>query len=138
MKERLIVYYNKRLHLLQPDDICCIEGDGSYAIISLRNGQQMRVSKNLKNLFAEMPNSFTQFLRVHKSWLVNINHLEYIYAVHDKSWFLHLSNNTEVPLSGSPNTILEMLNVKSSYMRQSWALKANQTTKKLSKPKPQE
>jgi len=52
-----------------------IEASGSYANISLINGKIKTISKNLK-FFEETLQSFTQFVRVHRSCLINMEHLK--------------------------------------------------------------
>jgi two-component system LytT family response regulator len=52
-----------------------IEASGSYADISLTNGKTKTVSKNLK-YFEDILQHFIQFYRVHRSCLINLEHLQ--------------------------------------------------------------
>lgn len=51
-----------------------LEADGSYVRVVLTNQKQKVISKNLK-YFEQTLQDFPQFLRVHRSYLVNMNHL---------------------------------------------------------------
>ncbi len=52
-----------------------MEADGAYSQIILINNKKILVSKNLKH-FEVLLESFSQFLRVHRSFLVNKNHIK--------------------------------------------------------------
>jgi two-component system LytT family response regulator len=56
------------------DEIEYLEADGSYVRVILTNQKQKVISKNLK-YFEQTLQDFPQFLRVHRSFLVNMNHL---------------------------------------------------------------
>lgn len=76
-------------------DIVYVEANGSYVSLSLQNGNSVIVSKPLKNFEVSLINK--GFLRVHKSYLVNIQH---IVSVHrDDGGYLQMSNQKQVPIS---------------------------------------
>lgn len=135
MIERLAIYHNRKIYLLSADDISCVEGDGSYCIIKLKSGQSMRIAKNLKLLLSEMPRTWVNMFRVQRSWLVNLNYVEYIYNNDKNVWILHLFNGLEVPSTVSPDKVLAMFNSKTSCIRKRNSLntKANANTNKAIK-----
>jgi len=118
MKDKIVFYFNKKIFFFMPDDVYCLQGDGSYTIISVNNAEQYRVAKNLKNFAAALPDSCSQFLRVQRSWMVILNHVNNVYTNANSRWFLLLNNNMEIPLSSVTvvKQILELINPK--YMNQ--------------------
>ena len=62
------------LLLVPVADIIRIEGGGSYATIITVSKQKIIASKNLSE-FEEMLSRYPQFFRVHKSHLINLNHV---------------------------------------------------------------
>lgn len=61
-----------RTIFLTPDIISFLEGEGNYTFIYTNAGKRYLVSKTLKSL-AELLDS--NFIRVHKSYLVNANYV---------------------------------------------------------------
>ncbi|TKT87408.1 LytTR family transcriptional regulator [Dyadobacter frigoris] len=61
-----------RTIFLTPDVITFLEGEGNYTFIYTNAGKRYLVSKTLKSL-AELLDS--NFIRVHKSYLVNSNYV---------------------------------------------------------------
>lgn len=55
------------------DDINYVQADNNYCWVILRDGQRHLISKTLKEL--ESMISRTYFFRVHKSYLINLNHV---------------------------------------------------------------
>lgn len=77
-------------------EILYLEADGSYVRVKFVNGKEKVVSKNLKYFeFSLGESSF--FVRCHRSYLVNMQHL----AFHSKSngGWLKLKNGSEIPIS---------------------------------------
>ncbi len=77
-------------------EILYLEADGSYVRVKFVNGKEKVVSKNLKYFeFSLEESSF--FVRCHRSYLVNMQHL----AFHSKSngGWLKLKNGSEIPIS---------------------------------------
>lgn len=71
---------NKTIRLVgkkrvSPNDIVLLKADANYTEVMLKGGEQVIVSKTLK----EMEKAFTQFssfFRTHKSFMVNLDHIE--------------------------------------------------------------
>ncbi|WP_223788769.1 LytR/AlgR family response regulator transcription factor [Marinicella meishanensis] len=64
---------DRRMHLIHPDDISHIQGLGNYVTIHLLDGSELTSYTTLKNLMQQLPE---QFLRVHKSHIINKQHLK--------------------------------------------------------------
>ncbi|MBP7477474.1 MAG: response regulator [Chitinophagales bacterium] len=76
-------------------DIIALQANEAYTTIYDANGQQYTMSKNLK-YFEQQFSDNKDFLRVHKSWLVNAQHIRK-YSSTDFS--IYLSLNIEAKLS---------------------------------------
>lgn len=77
------------------DDIVLIEGQGSYAEMVLTNGNNVLVSKKVKDF--EETLTHKGFLRVHKSFLINMAHIESLHK--DDGGYIQMSNGRQVTIS---------------------------------------
>lgn len=75
-------------------DICCIKASGSYSEVMLSDRTTSITSKTLKYFEDRLPTNV--FFRCHKSFLVNLNHIE---NYNDKEKLTLLSNGMEIPIS---------------------------------------
>lgn len=76
------------------EDIVYCESDGNYSKVFLESGEQVLVSKKLKELEDLLPNRL--FFRVHNSFLVHLHKVnEYIRT----DGYLVLSNEKKIPVS---------------------------------------
>ena len=83
---------------LNISDVVYCKSDGNYTTIFLENGASHLYSKKIKDVF-ETFNS-NQIIRVHQSYLVNINYIkEYVKS---EGYYLILENNKTIPVS-KPN-----------------------------------
>ena len=69
----IAVSENGQQHIVALDSIIAIEAQESYCFIHTQN-KKIMVSKNLKS-FETMFEAVPNFMRVHKSWLINTNHM---------------------------------------------------------------
>ncbi|HRD57587.1 MAG TPA: LytTR family DNA-binding domain-containing protein [Ferruginibacter sp.] len=90
---KLALSTNAGVHLMSPADILYCEGVGNYTRFHLTNANPVLVSKTIKE-YEELLSEHS-FLRVHKSYLVNLTHV----IKYDKEGFLKLSNNAVVAIS---------------------------------------
>lgn len=81
---------------LETNQILYIKGEGSYSEIVLHNGEKLLCSRYLKN-FEDILSHYTNFLRVHKSYIANLNHV----VVYNKSdgGNLEFNNKNCIPIS---------------------------------------
>ncbi len=82
-------YYNM-------EDIVTLEAEGSYTRIHFSSNKQVLVSRGLRDF--ELSLAGKGFLRVHKSFLVNIEHIAELHR--DDNGYLVMSNNAKIYLSG--------------------------------------
>ncbi len=94
MKDRKIaVHVRDKVKLLPVMSIAYIEADTSWCRITMDDKKQYMIAKNLKE-FDEFFSATTAFIRVHKSYLVNVNFITeyskgepFIITMHDKKVF---------------------------------------------------
>jgi len=72
--DKINISADGKVYLLEQDDVVMLKSDKSYTTIFLKNEQQIVVSKTLKEV--ERKFQFTQFYRVHNSYLINLNHVK--------------------------------------------------------------
>ncbi len=76
-KNRAALHVDGRIAILEHDSIIYCESDGNYTNIFLTNQKRIMVSRTLKEVERSLPGPV--FLRIHHSYLVNINHVrEYL------------------------------------------------------------
>lgn len=100
---KLAVSIKEGVFLYSPNEIVCLEGLNNYTKFYLRDKKSVLVSKTLKE-YEEILTEH-QFLRVHKSFLVNRTHIIRI----DNEAMLWLSNELSVPVSRRKKTELLQL-----------------------------
>lgn len=89
------------------DSIVFIKADGAYSEIILRDDSKLVISKNLKH-FEDLLSLQKNFMRVHKSYLINIAYVnEYIKS---EGGYLLMHNKHEVGISNDKvEKLLEMI-----------------------------
>lgn len=78
------------------EEIISLEAAGSYTHIHFSNNKQILVSRGLRDF--ELPLSEKGFLRVHKSFLINMEHISEFHR--DDNGYLVMSNGSKIYLSG--------------------------------------
>jgi two-component system, LytTR family, response regulator len=77
------------------DEIISLEAEGSYTRLHLTGNKQVLVSRGLRDF--EQPLAIKGFLRVHKSFLVNVDHIAELHR--DDNGYLVMSNGSKIYLS---------------------------------------
>ena len=78
--DKINISADGKVYLLDKDDVVMLKSDKSYTTIFLKSEQQILVSKTLKEV--EKKFNFPEFLRVHNSYLITLNHIkEYLKAL---------------------------------------------------------
>lgn len=76
-KNKLALPVDGKISMIEFDSILYCESDGNYTRIYLADKKRFMISKTLKDIENLLPQ--TDFLRIHHSYVVNINHIkEYI------------------------------------------------------------
>jgi two-component system LytT family response regulator len=84
-------------HLVKSSDIIYCQADGSYTYLHLVNGQDVKVCRKLKEVQEMISND--DFLRIHHSHVINLNHLKR-YSDNEQTQVI-LSNDTVLTVSRS-------------------------------------
>jgi two-component system, LytTR family, response regulator len=94
-KKKIVLRDAENLHFVRVADILYCEADGIYTTFFLESGEKILVSKNLKEYESIL--QLFHFLRVHHSFLVNLEKVEKF----DKTdgGHLILSNQSKIPVS---------------------------------------
>jgi DNA-binding LytR/AlgR family response regulator len=92
----LFVREGGRLVRLDPADITCVHMEDKYCVIVTGTGRRHSVRVPLADLLRQL--GLNDFVRIHRSWLVNVNRIEYIDPVES---VVHLTGGTEAPVGRS-------------------------------------
>lgn len=93
--KKMIVNHQGNQKAVMLSDVIAIEANEAYAVIYDINGNHYIMSKNLKH-FETLLEENKEFMRVHKSWIVNNHH---IIQVSNSDLSIKLSNSIEAKLS---------------------------------------
>lgn len=85
-----------KLLLIEVDDIRFIRGAGIYSEIVLKNGHRELHDKSLNKLEAILPSNF---IRTHRSYIVNIQCVKSFSSLGGSKYHLKLSNDEILPVS---------------------------------------
>lgn len=72
--KKLTLPHGQGFKIIEVDDIVHIEADSNYSVFHLSNLEKIAVSKVLKEFEEILPSD--QFFRIHKSSIINLNHLK--------------------------------------------------------------
>ncbi|MFK5880204.1 MAG: LytTR family DNA-binding domain-containing protein [Flavobacteriaceae bacterium] len=72
--DKINISADGKVYLLDRNDVIMLKSDKSYTTLFLTNDQQIVVSKTLKEV--EKKFQFSQFFRVHNSYLINLTHVK--------------------------------------------------------------
>ncbi len=95
-KRKLRVCTNQGIHILDKSDILYLKSDSNYCELFLSNGNKILCSRTLK-YFVQKLNDCT-FYRIHNSYLVNLQYVEFIDA---SCKFLQITNKENIPIARS-------------------------------------
>jgi DNA-binding LytR/AlgR family response regulator len=83
-------------HLFRPEDAIAFEADGDIVYLHVRSGR-FQAEGTLKELAESLPRP--PFVRVHRSTIVNTDHVRRLAPLSSKRWLLTMSNGLEVVAS---------------------------------------
>ncbi len=84
---------DKKIHKFHHKEILYLEGYGNYVKVHNTQGKPLLVLDKLSNMAGQLPAG--QFLRVHKSYIINLEHVSHIEGNR------LMLGDTEVPVSGT-------------------------------------
>lgn len=86
----------EEIHLLDPADIIAFRAEGDLVYIITGAGRFL-AEQNLRTLEARLPSP--PFKRIHRSTIINTDHIRRISPLSSKRWLLKLSNGSEAVVS---------------------------------------
>jgi two-component system LytT family response regulator len=93
--QNIFVSNKECIFVIKPFDILYLKAEGSYASIQLSNGKKHLASKTLKSFMPKL--SSNHFMRVHNSYIVNINFIEKV--LRNNQMHLVLKGGFSIPIS---------------------------------------
>ena len=104
--DKISIAADGKIYLLERDDVIMLKSDKSYTTIFLKDDKKIVVSKTLKEV--EKKFEYSEFYRVHNSYLININHVkEYLKSMGGE---LIMSNGMSASISRNKKSeLLEKL-----------------------------
>ena len=104
-QRRVAIWHNGTHIIVQKNEIVWIEAKNYYAQIYLANGQTYWVKMRLNQLMQELASD--RFVRVHRSAMINLDHLERIDRNAERYWEAVMKRGYPVRLSRTGKTKLE-------------------------------
>lgn len=93
------------IHFERIQEITCLEAQGNYTLLYFSDKRQLLVCKTLQSI-EQLLNNKLQFVRVHRSFTINLNHLERY--IRGKGGYVILENGSHVNVSaGRKQAFLE-------------------------------
>ncbi|WP_421943416.1 LytR/AlgR family response regulator transcription factor [Pedobacter sp.] len=92
---KLTLPYGQGFKMIDIDDIIYIEADSNYSVFHLNNHDKITVSKVLREFEELLPSD--QFVRIHKSSIINLNHLKEYNSKNGLQ--VHLKNGESINVS---------------------------------------
>jgi two-component system LytT family response regulator len=94
--QRILIKENKKISLLPLKDVYYMESSGDYVKLWVQNRSYI-INESLSNLERQLnPN---QFSRIHRSFIINIDHIREFIPHHNGEYFVVMENNEHVKLS---------------------------------------
>jgi|SRR5919202_4953354 two-component system LytT family response regulator len=93
--QRIALPYLNRTIFISVDDILFLQGEGNYTFLYTRDRKRYLVSKTLKEFEKSLDGSM--FLRIHKSYIVNLGYVQY--SLFNKERQVRLADGREVAIS---------------------------------------
>lgn len=94
-KKKIILRTFDNIHLVRMTDITCCESDSKYTSVYLQSGDKVVVSQSLK-YYQDLLGDHG-FYRVHKSFLINLEHVQRFEK--GEGGFIILGNDLKVPVA---------------------------------------
>jgi len=98
----------KGVHVVKAIDILYCVSDGNYTTFVMTDETEIVISKNLKHFESKLQNF--NFLRIHKSYLVNLDHIDFL--IKEQGGSVIMKNGKSLPISRkSKKELYDKMNV---------------------------
>lgn len=95
--ERLLVRDRNQVHVLALESVACVEAQDDYICIYCEDNKRYLKTQSLSDLEARLDPAL--FVRVHRSWLINLRHLKSIERLAKDSFVAVLHSGQQIPIS---------------------------------------
>lgn len=107
-RDKISLPVDGKIIMISPEDIMYCKSDGNYTEVYSEGGKKMLLTKNLKQVSKII--TYPTFVRVHHSYLININHIKE-YNKGDGG-YLVMNDAMNIPVSRSyKNNLITKLNI---------------------------
>jgi len=106
MLERIAVKTGSKIHVIPVDDIFFLEAEGDYVMIHTKDGKHLK-EKTMKYFETHLTPS--QFVRIHRSYIVNVNEILRIELYDKENYSVLLKNSTSLKASSSGYKLLKQV-----------------------------
>lgn len=96
--DRIAVRNGSRIHVIPAEEIIYLEADGDYVKIHTKEGSHLK-EKTMKYFEAHLDNKM--FIRIHRSFIANVNHIQRLEYYDKENYVAILKNNTQLKVSSS-------------------------------------
>jgi signal transduction histidine kinase len=93
--ERIAVRSNSKIHVIPANDIYFLSSDGDYVLIHTENAKYLK-EQTMKYFQNHLP---TNFLRVHRSHIINCDKISRIELLEKQTYYLILKNGQKLKMS---------------------------------------
>lgn len=97
LEEKILLKYKNKTVLITVNEISCIIANGEYSRIFSSNNKPILMRRVLKEWEALLPENY--FLRVHRSYLININQVSEITSGYNGTFIIKMKNYPEPVIS---------------------------------------
>ncbi|MBI1221854.1 MAG: response regulator [Bacteroidetes bacterium] len=106
LAERVAIKNGNKIHVLPYEDIIVIEADDDYVVVRTKQGAFAK-KRTLSYFESSLPSD--RFVRVHRGYLINLNHIDRIEQRESQAYTAILSSGQQVPVSRTGMQILRPL-----------------------------
>ncbi len=104
--ERILIRHEGRVHVLPVDRIDFIEAQDDYLSFAA-GGKRLRKQQTMSDIESQL--DATRFVRIHRSFIMNVERLARIDLYGKDSWLAILSDGTKLPMSRTGHAKLKEL-----------------------------
>ena len=101
--DRISVKDGSRIHIIKIEELFCIQASGDYAMLCTSSGQYIK-EQTMKYYEAHLPPSV--FIRIHRSTIVNTNHIMRVELFEKETYQVRLKNGTCLRVSAAGYKLL--------------------------------
>lgn len=105
--DRVVLKADGALHFIRAQDVIWLEAQGDFVKVQATNGRTQLVRETLQSMERKLDAS--QFLRIHRSYVVNLDHVKRVETALYGDYFVYMSDATKLRLSRNYRAKLKAL-----------------------------